>query len=474
MNRDSLLAYGFLLLAPGVVFAQGTHPTASTAPRTEAEITRNPTDTPAMPSPRGSHLPEADRETARTAPDAPQSNSAEGRTPSAATEPVNARHDYGTNREEKAVAGSQPTVIPRSPQLLGQQPSMPTIKSHSAAEAELIKSEILVIARDLDEARQQQKRLEPYGLRIKRRMVLKSLAMVLSIYRVPITNDRDALLLQLRQQQPQLQAEFNRYYFLQSQQGREYARPLVGLPNPHAIGDGLYLAMLDGKVETTHPALKNSQIESLDITGRHPPPSRHGTAVASLLVGRALVTGALPQARLLAVNIFAPDRQGKLRTRSDWWLQGLDKILSRADKPKVINMSFGGGYSRIIAYALEQLHNANIRMVAAAGNGGREAAVLFPASHPAVIAVAAVDIQQNKASSSPDSPLLDVVAPGVDVWAADLGGKGFYASGSSFAAPWVSAVLAAHSAPLPELTADLGSAGKDPVFGHGLIQWKKK
>lgn len=361
----------------------------------------------------------------------------------------------------------------RELRLLGQQPVMPAINSQQEKEEALIKSEILIIAGTVAEARTQQQLLRDYGLRIKRRLVLKSLSMVLSIYRVPTTSDSDALLKQLQQNHPQLQAEFNRYYFLQGSPGREYARPLTGLPEPESIGSGLYLAMLDGQVDTRHPALRNSRIERLDITGQDPTASRHGTAVASLLVGQDFVNGALPMARLLAVNIFTPGTRGELRTRTDWWLLGLEAIFARIEKPRALNMSFGGGDSWIIGRALARFRQANILLVAAAGNGGRNSPVLFPASHPDVIAVAAVDIQQRKARTSPDSPLLDVVAPGVDVWAADLDGKGFYASGSSYAAPWVTAVLAAHTDTLPALTSDLGAVGQDPVFGHGMIHWKK-
>lgn len=350
---------------------------------------------------------------------------------------------------------------------------MPAISSQRERAGVLIKSEILIIANTLAEAQTQQQLLREYGLRIKRRLVLKSLSMVLSVYRVPTTTDSDALLKRLQQHHPQLQAEFNRYYFLQSSRGREYARPLTGLPDPGSIGSDPYIAMLDGKVDTQHPALRNSRIESLDITGQDTTASRHGTAVASLLVGRNFVSGALPEARLLAVNIFTPGTQGELRTRTDWWLQGLETIFARMERPDALNMSFGGGDSWIIAQALTRFHQANIVLVAAAGNGGRDSPLLFPANHPDVIAVAAVDIQHSKARTSPDSPLLDVVAPGVDVWAADLGGKGFYASGSSYAAPWVTAVLAAHPETLPALTTDLGIPGRDPVFGYGIIQWKK-
>ncbi len=473
MNRPLLqLTLGIWLLWSMSGLAQVTDPAGIPAPvRTLVDSTLSPVDMRSMTSAPDQQPRPTGEPVAGTGPGTAAGTSADP----TSTGTASGSRQRGTTStpQERAQPDTAPSTGQRELRLLGQQPVMPVINSSRGPEEELIKSEILIIAGTVAEARTQQQLLRDYGLRIKRRLVLKSLSMVLSVYRVPTTSDSDALLEQLQQHHPQLQAEFNRYYFLQGSPGREYARPLTGLPDPASIGSGLYLAMLDGKVDTQHPALRNSRIESLDITGQDTAASRHGTAVASLLVGQDFVSGALPMARLLAVNIFTPGTRSELRTRTDWWLLGLETIFARIEKPRALNMSFGGGDSWIIGRALARFRQANILLVAAAGNGGRNSPVLFPASHPDVIAVAAVDIQQRKARTSPDSPLLDAVAPGVDVWAADLDGKGFYASGSSYAAPWVTAVLAAHTDTLPALTSDLGAVGQDPVFGHGMIHWKK-
>ena len=74
----------------------------------------------------------------------------------------------------------------------------------------------------------------------------------------------------------------------------------------------------------------------------------------------------------------------------------------------------------------------------------------------------------------------DVAAPGVDIWTAVPGAREGYHSGTSFAAPFVTAVLAA----LPQNAlqgskdqfldrlkiVDLGPPGRDPIYGRGLIQ----
>ncbi|GGB97118.1 hypothetical protein GCM10011352_24080 [Marinobacterium zhoushanense] len=362
-------------------------------------------------------------------------------------------------------------------QLLNHQlPSIPGRPAPAVdTTSDIIKSEILVGAADLDTANRQRQLLDSLGLRIKGRQVLGGLGFVLSVYRVPEGEDPDALLAQLRQQWPELGAEFNRIYRLQGSRGRQFARRMVALPDTPNLGTGITLAMLDATVDTKHPALAHSKIDAIDITGRANAPSRHGTAVASLLVGRAMVDGALPGADLLAINIFTGGEDDGLETRTDWWLRGLDQLLLNNAKPSVVNMSFGGGRSELVAGALHTLQHSGIGLVAAAGNDGPGSSAMFPANQPGVIAVTSVDIDKRIARHAPLDDVITLAAPGVDIWAADLNAKGFYASGTSFAAPWVSGALALAKQRGETLDSlihnaeDLGEKGHDPVFGYGLL-----
>ena len=74
---------------------------------------------------------------------------------------------------------------------------------------------------------------------------------------------------------------------------------------------------------------------------------------------------------------------------------------------------------------------------------------------------------------------VDFAAPGVDVLHADREAGYRSSSGTSLAAPFVSAVIATSCADVRPIDAclqalqrsaeDIGEAGFDPVFGHGLI-----
>ena len=74
---------------------------------------------------------------------------------------------------------------------------------------------------------------------------------------------------------------------------------------------------------------------------------------------------------------------------------------------------------------------------------------------------------------------IDVSAPGVNIWTALPGGHAGYQSGTSFAAPYVTAILSVEPRDLlgpdkarllDSLTViDIGRQGRNPVYGRGLL-----
>jgi subtilisin family serine protease len=120
-------------------------------------------------------------------------------------------------------------------------------------------------------------------------------------------------------------------------------------------------------------------------------------------------------------------------------------------------------------------------IVAAAGNGGPKAAPAYPAAYADVIAVTAVDRSKRAYRRAGRGEHIDLAAPGVQVWTAASISGGRPKTGTSFAAPFVTAAVsllkAANDnassadilAALGRSAEDLGEPGKDPVFGWGLI-----
>ena len=243
---------------------------------------------------------------------------------------------------------------------------------------------------------------------------------------------------------------------------------------------GLKVGVIDTDIDETHPAFAGRTIHRFDFSpdGHGVPPNWHGTAVLSLLAGSSLggTPGLIPDAEFFAANVFFSDERGEMAADTLSLLKALDWMKSFG--VKVVNMSFSGPRDELVAEAIEKL-SKGIVFVAAAGNEGPTAAPSYPAAYPQVIAVTAVtkDLHNYRYANRGDH--IDVAAPGVNIWTALPGGRAGYHSGTSFAAPHVTAILAVEPREalkqdkaglldgLPVI--DLGQQGRDPVYGRGLL-----
>lgn len=242
------------------------------------------------------------------------------------------------------------------------------------------------------------------------------------------------------------------------------------------------LGMIDTGINTDHPALKGQRltVHQLDLGDRASAGRQHGTAIAAMLVGNVAgrVPGLVPDAELIAVEAFHRS-SGAEQADAFSVSKALDLLIGKA--VEVINMSFSGPPNAVLQAMVARAAEAGIGMVAAAGNGGPGAAPAYPAAWPQVVAVTAVDAGDKVYRQANQGPYVMLAAPGVNVWAAASVSGGRLRSGTSYAAPFVTAALAVERmrTPTEDLAAvtgrlfacarDLGEAGYDPVFGHGLI-----
>lgn len=239
------------------------------------------------------------------------------------------------------------------------------------------------------------------------------------------------------------------------------------------------IAMIDTAVDLGHEALAGAAIQQ-QLFAAPMTPGVHGTAVADLIVGRGQIPGSGQGARLVSLAAFqqsGPDGPALSQTRY------IAKALDGAARlrPNVLNLSFGGPSDRLLDAMVDAIAAKGVCMVAAAGNGGKSGRPPFPATHPAVLGVTAVDERLRIYSHATPGPQVDVAAIGVDLTAAAPGGYRRM-SGSSFAAATVSGALlrtpacgrsrnpVALQAAVAAAARDLGAPGRDEVFGAGLFR----
>ncbi len=244
-----------------------------------------------------------------------------------------------------------------------------------------------------------------------------------------------------------------------------------------AIADGLRVGLVDSGVDDRHPALRAARLVRQGCGGAAHP-AAHGTAVASLLVGRdGKFHSALPGGQLYAADIYcdAPDGGSVLAlTQALAWLA--------REQVGVINISLVGPPNALLQRAVAALQARGHLVVAAVGNDGPAAPPLYPASWPGVVGVTGVDARRRVLVEAGRGPQVMLAAPGADQGAASAGGSDYVpVRGTSFAAPLVAGLLArrlpradpaAARAALESLTKeakDLGSPGRDDVYGQGLV-----
>ena len=153
----------------------------------------------------------------------------------------------------------------------------------------------------------------------------------------------------------------------------------------------------------------------------------------------------------------------------------------------IVNMSFIYKSSPALQDACDAAYNAGLLLVAAGGNT-YSGDVFYPAAYDSVIAVSASDQNDLPARFSPMDAEVELMAPGVDILSTTADGEYALLSGTSQAAPHVSAVEALLMSAgqfdanqdglvnnrdirlrLQRTAVDLGDEGRDEVYGFGLV-----
>ena len=327
----------------------------------------------------------------------------------------------------------------------------------------VVRSEIVVI--DLDAEARAWALAERYTLVREER--LEALDLTTSVLAPPPRMRLRRAVDQLRRRYPALTVEYNHVF---SPAGMTNGLSAASAVTLSQSGGGVPLGLIDTGVDATHPAFSGNRPTQRGFVGALRP-GAHGTAVASLMVGRAeSFSGAWPGADLLVADIYGGRADGGSSTA---FVQALDWLISEG--AQVVNVSLVGPRNRLMEQAVQRAQARGVTLVAAVGNDGPAAAPLFPASYDGVIGVSAVSESGRVLPEAGRGAQVDFSGPGADMAAASPGGGYTTVRGTSFASPIIAAIIARNGGGRAGIAAaargarDLGPQGADTTYGAGLV-----
>lgn len=256
-----------------------------------------------------------------------------------------------------------------------------------------------------------------------------------------------------------------------------------------ATGYGVRVAIIDTGIDKDHPDLIDNLMGGVNFVPKRrrinpdawDDDNGHGTHVAGI-VGAADndggVIGVAPEVSLYGVKVLNRQGSGYL---SDI-IAGIEWAVN--NNMQVINMSLGtDAYTSTLKAACNAAYASGVTLVAAAGNDGdtySDSDVDYPAAYASVIAVAATNIADTRASWSSDGPEVELAAPGVNIRSTWKNGEYNTISGTSMASPHVAGVAALVLSDealtpdqlrirLQDTADDLGYPDFDTLYGYGLV-----
>jgi subtilisin family serine protease len=317
------------------------------------------------------------------------------------------------------------------------------------------------------------------GFTVLREQHLHALGLHLVVFSVPSRLSTKKALRRLRESDPNGTYDYNHIYLGGGSIDTVGAPPAAAVENrPASVSatPGLRVGLIDTGIDAGHPVFAAAAIQHWGCDDKLIP-AAHGTAVASLLIGRAdAFHGVQPGATLYAADVYCGSASGgavdALLAAFDWLVR---------ERVPVINVSLVGPKNAMLQAVIAKLVAAGFVIVAAVGNDGPAAPPLYPASYPNVVGVTAVDAKHKVLIEAARGPQVMFAAIGADTAAAGAG-RGYVAvRGTSFASPIVAALLAGQMsqpdpiqvnealATLAKQAIDLGTAGRDLTYGFGLV-----
>ncbi len=250
-----------------------------------------------------------------------------------------------------------------------------------------------------------------------------------------------------------------------------YSNNQIGAPafwdSTGVHGDSIDIGIIDTGIDYLHPALGGALFPNSKVIGGYDfvnddtdpmDDNGHGTHVAGIAAGDGPppcnVRGVAYKARLWAFKVVGADGSGW----TSWIISGVERSLDPDNNPstptpiKVINLSLGGPGipNGPLSQAVDNATASGILCVVAAGNSGPNyMTISSPGCAWSALTVSAVQRDGSIPDFSSRGPVWydwtikpDLVAPGVYILSAKLGGDCVLHDGTSMAAPHVAGAAA--------------------------------
>ncbi len=269
----------------------------------------------------------------------------------------------------------------------------------------------------------------------------------------------------------------------------------------------IVVAVIDSGIDFSHPDLTNQSwinpneipkngldddnngyiddIVGWDFRGSDNDPSpghEHGTFVAGLLAADDdddICVGVAPNIRLMALRFLNDENRFG---GGDWemFIEALDYAVDNGARIIHLSIQADGIPPESFHKAIKRAYENEVILVSVTGNSKDD--VTYPGKYSEVVAVSATTRAREIALFSSTGDQNEICAPGADVNSTYPGKmEPQIGSGTSFAAPLVSGAISlilslnnslsieTVRSILHETSTDLGTSGKDPVFGYGLL-----
>jgi len=248
-------------------------------------------------------------------------------------------------------------------------------------------------------------------------------------------------------------------------------------------GTGVKVAVIDTGIDYTHPDLKDVYAGGYNFYNDNDNPmddNGHGTHCSGIIAATGThkgIYGTAPGVSLYGVKVLGPWGYG---STSDV-VEGI--YWAKNNSMQVASMSLGSGYdSQAMHDAVINATENGVLIVAAAGNSGSVSGVGetmgYPAKYDEVLAVAAVNKHNHRATWSSTGFNLGVSAPGVRIRSTVPGAEYATYSGTSMATPHVAGVAALVYSAHPDWTnlqvkqkiiSTATPLGNHWLYGAGLV-----